>query len=146
MLNAIEASDELVVLTRGDGVELVVVAAGAVHGQTKKRLPYRGRQLLEFVVPRCPPHRFAGAEHGVVWTGDEEPYRCGSCQAVRLENIAGKLHASELVVGHVRVEGTDQPVAVVPGMLPRIVVFVAIAFTETSDVQPVPRPAFPVVW
>jgi len=62
-----------------------------------------------------------------------------------LHDITGDLQSGELVIGQVLIEGVDQPVAIGPGVIPRFVVFEAVAFTETHHIQPVSCPALAVV-
>jgi hypothetical protein len=59
--------------------------------------------------------------------------------------IGGELFADEAIVGHVAIEGTDDIVAVAPGMGPDGIVLETVAFREASEIQPVAAPAFAVV-
>ena len=63
-----------------------------------------------------------------------------------LEDIAGNLASDELVVGHVGIQGIDDPIAISPGIGPRSVVAeptktIAVA----GDVEPMARPALTVM-
>ena len=59
------------------------------------------------------------------------------------------LEADKLIEGKVIVEGLDDGVSILPGLLP-YPVFIdeknPVAFAEASDVEPVSGPSFTVVW
>ena len=61
------------------------------------------------------------------------------------EQVAGELEPGELVVGHVGVEGADDPVAVGPGVEARHVALEAVALAVAGHVEPVPGVALAVL-
>ena len=59
--------------------------------------------------------------------------------------VAGELEPDELVVGHVAVQGLDDPVAIPPGVGPGLVELEAVGVGVARQVEPVLRPALAVV-
>ena len=138
-LGTLEDAGERVVIARGDGVELVVVAAGAADGLAEEGLAHRVELFVhhihfELLLLLLFEVRVAEREER---RGDELLLTLGD-GAVR-EQIAGDLLAEEAVVGLVRVEAGDDVVAVAPSLLHH-----EAAQRErlgvTHHVQPVPAP------
>src|SRR5438034_488566 len=71
------------------------------------------------------------------------PVRSRSAGGLQL--VAGDLPADEAVERHVLIERLDDAVAVLVRVWAVVVVFVAGAFAEAGDVEPVPAPALAVV-
>ena len=57
------------------------------------------------------------------------------------EEIAGEVLGDEAVVGHVAVEGADDPVPVPPGLANGIVELVAAGLRVANEVEPVTTPS-----
>ena len=57
------------------------------------------------------------------------------------EEVSGDVFGDELVVGDIGVEGADDVVAVVVGVVDRVVELVAVGFGVAHEVEPVPGPA-----
>ena len=139
-----EGGDQLVILALRNGIELVIVAAGAVDGEAEERLADGADDVLQFVLPDDGFHRGALLllADFVVRPGDEEAGGDQGVGVVRVQGVAGELQPRELVVGEVLVEGVDDPVAVAPGVGAELVPLEALALAVTGDVEPVARPAF----
>ena len=136
---------QAVVIAGGDGVELVVVAARAGHGQAQESL----RKDVHLVVDpiglilqgidrgmgRLMQVPETGCQHRFIETDPR------MTSGVRKE-IARDVFLDEQVVGHVRVEGADEVVAVAPGMGDGVVLLMAIGVSEAHQIHPVTGPSF----
>ena len=139
-LQAVEDRHHGVVVPGGQGIELVVVAAGATQGQAQKDLGGGADdvvQLIEsvgfgiggFIVP---------GSQAEIPGGDE-----GLGRGVR-QLVSGQLFQDKAVEGFVPVEGPDHVVPVFPGVGLGAVPLVSVAFGVANQVQPVPGPALPI--
>jgi hypothetical protein len=60
------------------------------------------------------------------------------------ENIARDLHGDEAVVGEIRVQGADDPIAIAPRIREREILVDAVRIGITGDVEPLAREAFAI--
>ncbi len=109
VLGVQEHAGQRVVVLGGNGIVLVVVAAGAAHGEAQEAAAHRVHAVVALVgvgdldravvvVPRPQP---------------QEPERRQVAHAIAaLEQVGGKLRGDELVVGQVVVERANHPVAI----------------------------------
>ena len=127
----------------------MVVAARAGHGEAEHAARYGVDALVALVGATL--YRL-----GLI------PYPRGSAEeACRLEivgggflveQVAGELHLQEMVVGHVVVEGFDDPVAIDVGAIERHVAAATrieaanVVVGVARDIEPVPAPAFAIAW
>ena len=128
--DALEVAVQGVVVGGGDGVELVVVAAGAGDRQAEERLA----EDVDAVVDACRLGRWRTSTGE--WTPSPRKQKpvpmtdslvpSASRRGV-VEQVAGDLLGDELVVGDVGVEGADDVVAVAAGVGDRVVELVAHA-------------------
>ena len=134
-----EDAIERIVILRRDGVELVVVAAGAADCEAHHAAADRVEPVVDDVVDVL-------EEAGT----DREEAHVGEVPAVvaRHHPVRGELELEEAVEGQVLVEGAHDPVAVGPGVrqaaFVAVGVDVALRVGVAGDVQPVPSPALPV--
>ena len=147
-LHAREHRPQAVILPLRNGIDFVVVAAGAVDGDAHGR----GDDLRHHVV------EIAGAGGALqhvaprLDVADEVP-RPRRKKARRnqrrgisgRDDIAGNLLAEELPVGFVGVERGDHVVAVAPRVRAQLIALEAVGVGVVRDVEPVPRPALAVV-
>ena len=140
-----DAVEGVVVLLR-DGVEFVVVAAGAGDGEALEGFGddvdlvvgpfdavFEGVDGLEAVF-----------DHAEV--GEGEAGFVGVFGDSGRDEVAGEVFADELVVGDVVVEGADEVVAVAPGVGSVGVAFGAVGFAVADDVHPAAGHAFAEFW
>ena len=140
MVHVLEEREQAVVIALRDGIDLVIVAAGAIDGEAEEDLAGGGDEVVEAVV--------AGefAVGGFV-VPDAEPIEAGSGDRFGVsvgEFVAGELFAEEAVVGLVGIEGADHVIAVAPGVGFGIVAFVTVALGEAHEVEPVAAPLLAV--
>ncbi|MFM1944030.1 MAG: hypothetical protein RI897_3012 [Verrucomicrobiota bacterium] len=90
---------ESVVILLRDGIELVVVAAGAAEGEAKKGCARGVDHVIQLVLALREREVRVGTFDDVVGAGDEES-GCG----VDAVGIAGELFTDELIVGLVVIE------------------------------------------
>ena len=77
-------------------------------------------------------------------TGRDEPGRDDAPRVARLEHVAGDLLADESAVRHILIQGSDHIIAIGPGMIPALVLVVAVGIAVVDDVEPVPAPSLAV--
>ena len=125
-----------------DRIVFVVMALGAFQGQPKPDRTDRVRAVKRLFKSRLLPLRaaLAVAQRVAVEAGRDQ--LVGSRV---LHQIGGKLKLGELVEGHVRVQGLDDPVPPAPGVRASQILFVAIAVGVAGEVQPVARPLLAVM-
>ncbi len=125
-----------------DGIELVVVAAGAIDGHAEEGLTDAGGDFGEDFLAALFGIDVAGDEvlgaGAQVAGGDERFVVAGG------DFVAGDLFADEAVVGLVRLEGMDDVVAVAPGVGALEIQFEAVGIGVANDVEPFGGPAFAV--
>ena len=136
-LGAHEDAGQRVVVALRDGVEGVVVAAGAGECEPEHRLRHDVDLLVDDVHLELSPVAFIeplGAEREKSG-GDDLPRLVGRPRMP--EQVAGDLGLEKVVVGHIVVEGRDHPVAVAPGMGIGEIRLLAARFGVAGDVEPV---------
>ncbi len=141
----LQKTGECVVVLGQDGVELVVVAAGATHRQPEEGLGVNVDLVVHAValvsanvhrrVGRLAQVPKAGALRGLVAAS-------GRVDAGPLHHVAGDVLDDELIVRHVGVEGADDVVAIAVCLGDRVVALVAARLGEAHQVEPVLPPAF----
>ncbi|MCX6606969.1 MAG: hypothetical protein NTV52_25770 [Acidobacteria bacterium] len=128
-----------VVVFLGDGVEFVIVAAGAADGHAEEAVRRGDDEVIEFI------------ETGLfvfdVVFGAEAEEAGGDPRVgiIGVEFVAGELFLEEPVEGFVGVEGVNDVVAIAEGVVAVAVVFVAAGVGIADDVEPMAGPAFAVV-
>ncbi len=146
--HAREDGPEAVVFTLGDGIEFVVVAAGAVDGEAEGGGEDLGDDVVEVAgAGGATEHVALGFDVAdeVPRSGGEES-GCDDGRGVAWgEDIACDLFAEKAVVGFVVVEGIDDIIAVAPCVWADLVTFESVGVGVVGDVEPVPSPAFAVV-
>lgn len=137
-----EDAVEAIVIRLQDGIELVVVAAGAADGEAHEgggdavgHLHEIFLAVLFFVDVAADDMAGAGAEEA---GGDE------GVGVLGVEFVAGELFADETVVALVGVEGADQVIAIAPGVGALGVEFKAIGVGVANYIEPLLRPAFAI--
>jgi hypothetical protein len=133
----------LVVVFDGDGIEFVIVAAGAADGEAQHGGAGGGGHVVEFIVTGA--FEFLFGELGGEDAGSEESGSHHGEGVVGSDLVARELPADELVPRHVGVEGFDDEVTVVVGVFAIVVLFEAVALGKAGGVEPVAGPAFSVV-
>ena len=146
LARAVQDPVERVIVLGGNGVQLVVVAAGAGHRQTLKSLGEGVDLVVDHVGADFPEG------HAVVVThlSQAEESRPGqglvqsqpAVDAGLFQHIAGHVFPDHLVEGQVLVEGPDEIVPVAPGSQQLVVPLVAVGFPVAHHVHPVTRPPF----
>ena len=148
IVGVVEDAGEGIVVVRADGVVLVVVAAGAAHGEAQEPARRDVDAVVALVGAR---HRRIG-DVVVPGTAPEKAQRGDGALAFGLlQQVARDLRLDEEVVGHVAVEGLDHPVALDVGVGVALASRTArrqpagVVLAEAGHVQPVPAPALAVV-
>ena len=135
----LEDRGERIVILDRDGIELVVMAAGAAHGDAH----HGGSNCLhDFINPvsaRLPDGGWFASDGGG-WDVRASNQKPGSFADAEL--ISGELFGDELIVRGVVVKGANHVVAVKPGIFPVEVGFGAVCFGPADDVEPMLCPPF----
>ena len=139
-LCAHEDAGQRVVVALREGVEGMIVAAGAGEREPEHRLRHHVDLLIDEVHLELPPialvEPFRPEREEA--RGNDLPRLVGRSRV--LEQVAGDLGLEEVVVGHVVVEGFDDPIAVAPRMRKGQIRLLAARFGVAGDVEPVPGP------
>ena len=130
-----ERREQPVVVTRRNGIELVVVTARTSDGQTEHASPEGRYHVVQLVVARS-FELFLG-QLGREHSGAEEPGRHHRQRFVGRELVASDLPLHEAVVRDVLVQRLDDEVAVVVRVRSVVVLLEPVALCEARDVQPV---------
>ena len=146
MTDPIEDRLDAVVVTDGYGVELVIVAAGTIDGESQECLPNDADQIIHLFFPGDGPLRGVGLRIArlIPRPRNQHARSDDSLRGHRFQDIARHLLPHEAVVGNICVKTADDVVAKRPRVIPRTVVFEALAFGVADHVQPMPGPAFSV--
>ena len=128
-----------VIVPRGNGVVLVVVAAGAAQGHSQEHRTGGPDHVIE-VVPPGLGRIHALHEHPLV----QEPGGDLAFRPIFSVGVSGELLPDEAVVGHVPVEGANHVVPVTPHVGPGIVDGFAHRVRVAHQVQPMPSPTLAV--
>ena len=134
-----------VVVGRGDGVELVVVATGAADRQGEKGAAHGVDLLVDDVDQHLVRVLFGEhlwSQHQKAGPGDLlEALGVGLCR----HQVAGDLFVNEAVEGLVAVERVDDVVAIAEGVGESDVLVEAVRVGIAGDVEPVAAPTLTVV-
>ena len=140
LIRRIEEREEPVVILLRDGIVLVVVAAGALHRQTKEgaggRVNAVGIVLHAKLLIHAAP--FVGLAMVPV-EGRGQPLLAARTR----QQVARDLPDDEVIEAHVAVEGADHPVAPRPHVV-RAVGLIAVRVRVARHVQPLHRHPFAV--
>ena len=123
------------------------MAAGTVDGHAARGRHHLREHVIEIIGPGLAPQDGALRLHlpdEVPGTGHEKATGHHRCRVIRRNHVAGHLLPQERVVWLVGIEGVDHPVAVAPRMGAELIALVAMAVGVVGDIEPVPRPPFPV--
>ena len=145
MADAGEDGLQAVVVGLLDGVEFVIVAAGAVDGEAEEGAAGGGDDVVEIVGALLQPAGEIANADGVVGSGDQEAGGGFDGGVTGMELVGGELLDDEAIEGLVAVEGTDDVVAVGPGVFAEVILLEAVTFAEANDVEPVASPALAIV-
>ena len=142
--HAFEGGADAVVVLGRDGVELMMMATGAVDREAEESASGGG----DHVVERGGADDLLGVgiliADVIVRPGDEER-AADLCRGVELaDHVPGKVFADQLVEGFVLVQRADDVVAERIEVVDDEVAFEAVAFAEADDVEPVTTPVFAV--
>ena len=145
-MGALEDRRQCIVIVGGNGIELMIVAAGTAERRRQKSPAQRIDLFVDQIhfqlhlVGFCQNFRADGEEpqRSETLMLNGQNFRGG-------QQVAGQLLDHELVVGLVVVKSVDDVVAVSPGVAKGDVLVEPIGICITGNVEPVPSPAFTVV-
>ena len=143
-----EYTDQTVIVLGGDGVELVVVAARAAHGQRQQAARNSIHALVPVVGHEAADHVRGQALVLVIDGRCAEVAESSQVVARRARHQVGsELELHETVVGNVAVDCIDDPVAISPGIRIRGVGGLRrrIVLAKARHIHPVAAPAFAVL-
>ena len=138
-----EGREHFVVVALRNGVELMVVAAGAANGQPQKCLACDAKHVIKLIVAFL--FDLALCDLCCVCACPKEPCEEVGIRVRGRQLIPSELPSGELVPGHIGIECADNGIPVRPCIWPVIVLFVAVALCVACDIQPVARPLLAVV-
>ena len=147
-IGAVQHPGQGVVVAGGDGVELVVVAAGAGHRQAQEGLGEHVDLVVDLVGPGL--DRVDGSVEAFAQpekTGADRRFPVDPVRPQTLfrQQVSGHVLANEAVIGNVLVEGPNDGVAVAPDIGLGVVELVTVGFGKADQVQPMASPALAVV-
>ena len=120
----------------------MIVTTHAPQRQSQHRSADGHQHVIELIIANA--FNRLGRNLSGVGTGHQKPRRRRP-HITRLQFVPRQLHAQELVVGQVGIERFDHPVAIVVCPRSKPIELVAATFCKPDDIQPVPRPAFPIM-
>ena len=124
------------------------MAAGTVDRDSAGRSHHLRDHVVEIISPsqafQDGTWRF-GLSDKIPGTCGQESGRCDSVGIVRTQHITRNLITQELIIRHVCIDRPDDPVAIVPCIVPPLIAFKSMRVSIVRDVQPVPRPSFAVM-
>lgn len=134
-----ERQQTVVVLLR-NRIDLVIMAPGAVDGQTKEHLPGRGDHVIQDVELRQQPigRLVIPQTEPVIPRGDDRVVR-----DLR-QFVTSQLLTHKLIIRLVVVEGSNHVVAITPRVRLIAVAFKAVGVGTAHDIEPMPSPAFSI--
>ena len=142
VLHAAEYGENLIVVLRRNGIELVMMTTGAADGE-----PEHGcADVLDDLIERIESRHF---DRGCLlpdlrwrWQrrGDEE-----AGGGIHAHRISCDLLKEELIVRQVAVQRLDDPITVGPRVFAQRIVFVAPRVGVTDDIEPMLRPTLAIV-
>ena len=137
-----------VVIPLRDGVELMIVAAGAVNGETLESAHHRRHHVIAVEHLREPMVEgiFAHPHHQrlIPRPGGEKTQRHRGLRVRGKQRIACHLLLHKTGVRLVLVESANHIVAIRPRIRPGVVVVIAMRVRIVRHIQPMPRPMFAV--
>ncbi len=136
-----EESLQPVIIALQDGIELVVVAAGAAIRHADKRCRYGVGDVVQQLLTAL--HQIAG----IAFVGKMAIEAGGhqGCGVARIDFVSRDLLLHEAIVRLVGVETIDDVISIAPDIGPRLVALEAFAVGVAGEVQPVPSPAFAIM-
>ena len=145
-VTAVERAEEAVIIPSGNRIVFVVVTARATQRQAEHGRAGGRDHVIEFIEARADSlflHQVV-SEFGVRSSHDEAGGG-NRLRVVRLEFVAGQLPAHERVERKVVIQAADDEVAKVMRGGPVRVALLSIAVGVAHHVEPMARPAFPVM-
>ena len=141
LVGAVENGEQLVEFALRNRVVLVIVAAGAAQGQTKKRGAGRANAVdhgFHAKLLVVGPAFFV--QHRVAM----EPGCNALSDAGIVQHVAGQLLDRELVERQIAIQRLDDPIAILPDRA-TAVDRVAVGIGVTGQVEPMPPPTFAIM-
>ena len=120
----------------------MIVAAGAVHRETLKRLERSAHHVVHVI------EAIVGILEVPVQNAGAQTDEAGRGQAIEgrvIQFVACELLFNKLVIRFVFIECLDHVIAVTPGVFEIVIVFITGAIGKAGHIQPHARPAFSVV-
>ncbi len=131
-----------IVVAGWNGIELMVMALGALHGMGEKGLAHRVGHVVQ-------PHLAGFLEYAHArlfpWAHAQKSYSHKVLGIIRIHLVPRDLFLHETVVRFVTVEGAHDVVTVTPGIGAGVVVGKPGGVGIARNVQPMPREMFPVM-
>ena len=150
-VGAVHASEDrlqAVIFLLRDRVEFVIMAARAMDGQAQECGHGVHHHIVAIVVARDQAIGLAFRQFNmpdkIPRPGGDETGGHNAVGIARKQHVPGELLLDETRIGGVVVEGSNDVVAVRPGVGPRFVFVVTVGFAVVNHIQPVSRPAFAV--
>ena len=140
-----QESEQCVVVPLRNGVELVVMAAGAGYRQSKKGFAQHIDSVVEsfdFILAQVNRGILLLTEEGPSGGKDRFIGAGGRIQPGSRQQVAREVLCNQLRVGNILVEGPDEVVPIVEGIGDEKVGFMTARFGVVHQVHPMPGPAF----
>ena len=143
--HATQRRTEPIVIHLRDGIEFVIVAAGAIRREAQESLRSGADQVFQLVFAHDRFHRGALLRLAdfIPRPRDQVSRGVDGLGVVRSQYVARELQADEFVIRKIVIEGGDDPIAIAIGAGPRLVALEALALAEMNDVEPMPGPRSP---
>lgn len=144
MVDAVKDGGEAVVVELLDGIEFMVVAAGAVNGEAKEGGRGGVDHVIEIVGALLTDGGKVGIADGVVRPRNEEAGSDLNVRIARVEKVASDLFHHEAIKRKVLIESADDVIAETPCVGADVILLIAVGFSVADDVEPVASPALAI--
>ena len=131
-----------IVIAGRDGIEFVVVALGASQWRPEKGLPNVVHHIIKIVLPADNWRRHGGV---LPWSHAKESLGHNHLRVLGIQVFPSHLFKNKPGIGFILIEGTDNVVAITPGVGSLEVVRETAGVSVTGDVQPVLTPTLSVM-
>ena len=147
MSDTVEHRLHPIVIADGNGIELVIVASGAVDRESEEGLAHHADEVVHLLFTGDGPLGGVGLRVArlIPGPGHQHARRDDAVGGDRFEHVAGHLLPHEPVIRKIGIEAADHIVAIRPGVVAGAIVLEPLTLGVAHHIEPMTRPPFSVV-